>query len=174
MHLASGVRSNPQLRNSFDSTVVYLSGEMAALKTLNVYHRTTAAVKVKTDSDSEGQSGTDTDLEEEDSDPQAEEQSEEEDEEEGQVESDAEEPEQEEQDEPATRGKRSVQATQSQGATKKRARRYVHSNVPQDQQEPDPSQQESELGSLTRPQHLKLMLKGIEKQLEKIKKYLNK
>jgi hypothetical protein len=93
MHLASGVRSNPQLRNSFDSTVVYLSGEMAALKTLNVYQRTTAAVKVKTDRDSEEQSGTDTDLEEEDSDPQAEGQSEEEDQDLGQVESDAEEPE---------------------------------------------------------------------------------
>jgi hypothetical protein len=166
MHLASGVCSNPQLRNSFDSTVVYLSGEMAALKTLNVYHRTTAAVKVKTDSDNDEQSGTDTDLEEEDSDPQAEDQSEEE--EEGQVESepesDPEEPEQEEQDEPAARGKRSVQATQTQGVTRKRARRYVHTNVPQAQQEP-------EIALAIRPQDLKLMLKGIENQLEKLKKY---
>jgi hypothetical protein len=169
MHLASGVHSNPQLRNSFDSTVVYLSGEMAALKTLNVYQRTTAAVKVKTDSDSEEQSGTDTYLEEEDSDPQAEEQSEEEDQEEDQVESDPEEPEQEEQEEAAARGKRSVQSTQTKSATGKRARRYTHSNVPQDQQEPDPSQQEPELGSVIRPQDFTLMLKGIEKQLKKIK-----
>jgi hypothetical protein len=84
MHLASGVCSSPQLQDSFDSTVVYLSGEMAALKTLNVYHRTTAAVKVKTDSDNEEQPGAGIDLEEENSDPQAEEQSEEEDQEEDQ------------------------------------------------------------------------------------------
>jgi hypothetical protein len=107
--------------------------------------------------------------EEEDSDPQAEDQSEEE---EGQVESDPVEPEQEEQDEPATKGKRSVHSTQTQGATGKRARRYTHSNVPQGQLELDLSQQEPDLGSVVRPQDLKLMLKGIEKQLEKLKKYL--
>jgi hypothetical protein len=137
-------RSNPQLRNGFDSTVVYLSGEMAALKTLNVYQRTTATVKVNTDSDNEEQSRTETGLEEEDSDPQAEDQSEEEG---GQVESDPEEPEQEEQDEPATKGKMSVQSsTQIQCATGKRAGRYTHSNVPQAQKEPDLSQQEPDLG----------------------------
>jgi hypothetical protein len=48
MYLASGVHSSPQLPNSFDNTVVYLSGKMAALKTLNVYQRTIVAVKVKT------------------------------------------------------------------------------------------------------------------------------
>jgi hypothetical protein len=99
---------------------------MAALKTLNSYERTTVAVKVKTESGNEKETGRTDLVQEKDSDLQAEDKSEVE---EGQVESNPEDPEREKQDEPATKGKRSVQYIQTNGAYSKRARRYTHSNV---------------------------------------------